>query len=155
MRSLLGFGNFYRPFIKNYALITLPLTRLTKKDIIFQWRQEVEDAAFVALINAFTSGPVLVHPILIDQFTIEVDASNYAIGAVLLQKRNGKLHPVSHMSKTFNAAERNYDIYDKELLAIVYALRQYRQLVAGSPHKIIIFTDHLNLTYWRSPEKIS
>ena len=93
VRSLLGFSNFYRPFIKQFTHLTLPLTHLTKKDAIWQWRLEVEDAAFRALIHAFTHAPVLVHPVLTNQFTLEVDASSYAIGAVLLQrKEDGKPH---------------------------------------------------------------
>src|SRR5882757_3242823 len=155
VRSLLGFGNFYRPFIPRFAHITQPLTLLTHKGVDFIWGPE-QQRAFDHLIKAFTSAPVLVHPVLTDPFILEVDASGYAVGAVLLQrKEDKKLHPVGHFSKTLNAAERNYDIYDLELLAIVYAVCCWRILLAGSPHKIKIFSDHLNLQYWRSPQKIS
>jgi hypothetical protein len=75
---------------------------------------------------------------------------------VLLQKKkDGKRHPIGYYSATLNEAERNYDIYDLELLAIVKALRHWRHFLAGSPHKIKIFSDHLNLTHWKSPQKIS
>jgi len=99
---------------------------------------------------------VLAHAKLDDQFELEVDASGYAVGAVLLQrKEDGKKHPIGYYSATLNEAQRNYDIYDLELLAIVMALKNWRPLLVGSPHKIIIYSDHLNLQYWRLPQRIS
>ncbi len=87
---------------------------------------------------------------------MEVDASGYAVGAVLLQRKgDGKKHPIGYYSATLNEAQRNYDIYDLELLAIVMALKNWRPLLVGSPHKIIIYSDHLNLQYWRLPQRIS
>ena len=78
------------------------------------------------------------------------------MGAVLLQKKDdGKRHPVGYYSATLNEAEQNYDIYDLELLAIVKVLKHWRPLLARSPHKIKVFSDHMNLKYWRDPQKIS
>ena len=71
------------------------------------------------------------------------------------RKSDGKKHPIAYYSSTLNAAERNYDIYDLELLAIVRSLDHWRPLLAGSPHKIIVHSDHQNLQYWREPQKIS
>jgi hypothetical protein len=68
---------------------------------------------------------------------------------------DGKRHPIAYFSTTLTEAERNYDIYDLEYLAIVKACRNWRPFIAGSPHKIIIHTDHANLQYWRQPHKIS
>ena len=68
---------------------------------------------------------------------------------------NDRRHPVGFYSTTLTSAERNYDIYDLELLAIVKSLRHWRLLLAGSPHKIKVFSDHMNLQYWRDPQKIS
>jgi hypothetical protein len=99
---------------------------------------------------------MLAHPILTDPFELEVDASGFAMGAVLLQKKeDSKKHPIAYYSKTLSAAERNYDIYDLELLAIVNAMDHWRPYLAGSPHKIIIYLDHQNLLYWKEPHKIS
>jgi hypothetical protein len=85
-----------------------------------------------------------------------VDASGFAMGAVLLQKKeDGKKHPIAYYSKTLSAAERNYDVYDLELLAIVNAMDHWRPYLAGSPHKVIIYSDHQNLLYWKEPHKIS
>jgi hypothetical protein len=94
--------------------------------------------------------------VLNDQFDLEVNASGFAVGAVLLQKKEDrKRHPMGYYSATLNEAERNYDIYNLELLAIVKALRNWRPLLAGSPHDIRVFSDHMNLQYWRDPQKIS
>ena len=103
-----------------------------------------------------TADPVLAHANLQDQFELEVDASGYAVGAVLLQcKEDGKKHPIGYYSATLNEAQRNYDIYNLKLLTIIMALKNWRLLLAGSPHKIIIYFDHLNLQYWKTPQCIS
>ena len=71
------------------------------------------------------------------------------------RQEDGKRHPVGFYSTTLNDAERNYDIYDKELLAVVKSLENWRPYLAGSPHKAIVYTDHMNLQYWREPHKIN
>jgi hypothetical protein len=78
------------------------------------------------------------------------------MGAVLLQKTaDSKKHPIAYYSKTLSTAERNYDVYDLELLVIINALDHWRPYLAGSPHKIIIHSDHQNLLDWKEPHKIS
>jgi hypothetical protein len=82
--------------------------------------------------------------------------SGFAMGAVLLQKKeDSKKHPIAYYSKTLSAAEQNYNIYNLELLAIVNTLDHWRPYLAGSSHKIIIYSDHQNLLYWKEPHKIS
>jgi hypothetical protein len=155
VRSFHGFCNSYRPFIQGFSKITLPLNALTRKGVEFQWTKAAQEA-FNMLKKMMTEAPVLVHPDLTKPFELEVDASGYAIGAVLLQRQeDGKRHPVNYFSTTLNAAERNYDIYDLELLVIVKSLQNSRSLLAGSPHKIKVYSDHLNLQHWRDPQKIS
>jgi len=152
---VLGFFNFYHPFIKDFVFITRPLHKLTKKDQEWCWGLE-EQKAFEALKRCVTAEPVLAHAKLDDQFELEVDALGYAVGAVLLQwKEDNKRHPIGYYSAMLNEAQRNYDIYNLELLAIIMALKNWRPLLAGSPHKIIIYSDHLNLQYWRLPQRIS
>ena len=120
--SFQGFCNFYHPFIKAFLKIALPLNTLTKKDVTFTWNREAQEA-FDTLKVHITDEPVLAHPDLTKQFELKVDASGYAVGAVLMQRQeDGKRHPVGFYSVTLNPAERNYDIYDLELLAIVKAL---------------------------------
>ena len=155
IRSFLGFCNFYRPFIRGFAHIARPLNELTKKDTEWNWTTRQEEA-FNKLKERVTSEPVLAHPELDKQFEVEVDASGFALGAVLLQKKtDGKKHPIVYYSSTLNAAERNYDIYELEYLAIHRAMMHWRHFLAGSPHKIIIHSDHQNLTYWKDPQKLS
>ncbi len=155
VRRAVGFFNFYHPFIKGFAHIACPLHQLTCKDREWHWGQE-EQNAFDKLKALVMADLVLAHADLKDQFKLEVDASGYAVGAVLLQrKKDGKKHPIGYYLATLNEAQRNYDIYDLELLAIVMALRNWRPLLAGSPHKIIIYLDHLNLQYWKTPQRIS
>ena len=87
-----------------------------------------------------TSEPILAHPELDKQFELKVDTSGFAVGVVLLQKKeDNKRHPVGYYLATLNTAEWNYDIYDLELLAIVKALKHWRPLLAGSLHKIKVF----------------
>ncbi len=145
VQKILGFLNFYCLFIQGFAQIARPLHKLTCKDEEWHWGQEEQDA-FDTLKGRVTAEPVLAHATLDD---LEVDASGYVVGAVLLQqKEDNKKHPIGYYSATLNKAQRNYDIYDLELLAIVMALQHWRLLLAGSPHKIIIYSDHLNLQYW-------
>ena len=151
----MGFCNFYRAFIKGFSTIARPLNNLTHKDTPWTWEKE-EQHAFDTLKHRITEDPILRQPQLERQFELEVDASGYAIGAVLMQRQeDGKCHPVGFYSTTLNDAERNYDIYDKELLAVVKSLENWRPYLAGSPHKVIIYTDHMNLQYWREPHKIN
>ena len=119
------------------------------------WTTATQEA-FDTLKRRVTEEPVLLHPILTRPFELEVDASGFAIGAVLMQKGDdNKRHPVGFYSTTLTPAERNYDIYDLKLLAIVKSLRHWRPLLAGSPHKIKVYSDHMNLQYWRDLQKIS
>ena len=89
-------------------------------------------------------------------FQIEADASKYTSGAVLTQMdSNGDRHPVAYFSKTFNDTERNYKIYDRELLGIIRALEEWRHYIQGSGHTTIIHADHQNLTYFKSAQKLN
>ena len=155
VRSFLGFCNYYRAFVQDFSELALPLTALTKKGVEFTWTNR-EQEAFDALKEQITSNPTLAHPRMDEQFELEVDASGHAMGAVLLQRQpDGTKKPINFMSKTFNQAQRNYDIFDREFLAMIWGLQHSRPLLVGSPHKVIVRTDHKNLKYWRDPQKIS
>ncbi len=102
VRWAVGFFNFYRPFIKGYAHIARPLHQLTCKNQEWRWGKDKEEA-FEQLKARVTAEPVLAHTNLQDQFELEVDASGYAVGAVLLQrKEDGKRHPIGYYSATLN-----------------------------------------------------
>ena len=96
------------------------------------------------------SAPVLTLAMDDEPYKIEADASDYASGAVLSQLQEGEWHPVAYYSKSFSIAERNYEIHDKEILAIIRALDKWQYLVQGSKHTLEIWTDHKNLEYFLS-----
>ena len=84
------------------------------------------------------------------------DASLTASGGILMQKdSNGDLHPCTYHSATFSPAERNYDIYDRELLAVIQALKEWRHYLTGTEHPVTIITDHKNLGYFKQPQNLS
>jgi hypothetical protein len=132
-------------------MITAPLTRLTcKTKVPFKWTPQAQ-SSFEALKSAFTTAPVLAHVDPGRPFIIETDASDFALGAILSQHQDdGLLHPVAFYSRKFSSAEINYDVYDKELLAIITAFEQWRHYLDGAQHKITIFCDHRNLQYFTS-----
>ena len=106
--------------------------------------------------EAFTSAPILMHADLSKLFIIKTDASDFALGSILSHiGDDGKLHPVAFHSRKFEAVDINYEIHDKELLAIVDSFRQWRHLLEGSPHQIIVYNDHKNLTYFQTARALS
>jgi RNase H-like domain found in reverse transcriptase/Reverse transcriptase (RNA-dependent DNA polymerase) len=153
--GFIGFANFYRQFIKKFSKLVLPLNNLLRKDTKFDWNDQCQEA-FKTLKGRFLQEPVLMMPDHSKPFHIESDASKYASGTVLTQTDiNGDRHPVAFSSKTFTDMERRYEIYDRELLGIVRALKEWRHYIQGSGHMTLIHTDHRNLTYFRKAQKLS
>lgn len=155
VQCFLGFANFYRLFIRDYSSIAAPLIALTKKGKPFQWTMKANDA-FLTLKKAFTSAPILVHADPSKAFVVEEDGSDFALGAILSQEGpNGSLHAVAFYLRKFTATEINYEIYDKELMAIVVAFEQWRKFFYSSAHKIKVYTDHRNLLYYTTTRKLN
>ena len=158
VQSFLGFVNFYRKFIRDFSSLAAPLTELTKKDVSWLW-SDICQNAFVALKDAVASAPCLSHPQFDLPFILETDASNFAVGAVLSQPSSmdklEDLLPVGFFSRKMSPSERNYDVHDKELLAIICALDHWSHYFLGAPHELKIFTDHRNLVYFRSRQTLS
>ena len=155
IRQFVGFGNFYRKFIQHFADIARPLHKLTCKNQPFDWTNECEQA-FRELKRRFATAPVLQMPDPTQPFTVEADASKWATGAVLKQQDlNGDWHPCGFISHAFTETERNYPIGDRELLAIIRALETWRHYLLGSPHPVVVHSDHKNLTYFRTPQKLN
>lgn len=108
------------------------------------------------LKRKFTEKPTLVHANPDLPFIVETDASNFAIGAVLSQRNEkNELHPICYFSRSLNKSERNYSIYDKELLAVISACKEWRHYLEGAKHQFTVLTDHKNLTFPRKPEMLS
>jgi hypothetical protein len=148
VQSFLGFANFYRRFIKDFSHHARPLFDLTWNDQ--KWKWDIPEAtAFQKLKKAITSAPVLTTPADNRPFRIEADSSDFATGAVLsqLSSEDEKWHPVAYLSKSLSETERNYEIHDKEMLAIMRALEEWRHFLEGAPDKFEIWTDHKNLEY--------
>jgi hypothetical protein len=125
VQSFLGFANFYRRFIRGYSAIVAPLTHLTGKITIFVWDTACTDS-FAALKHAFTTTPILRHFDYDREAIIETDALDYVSAGILSQYDDeGTLHPVTFFSKKHSPVECNYEIYDKELMAIVRAFKEW------------------------------
>jgi ribonuclease HI len=114
-------------------------------------------ATFRKLKELVTSAPVLTTPADNQPFRIEADSSDFATGAVLsqLSAEDQKWHPVAFLSKSLSETERNYEIHDKEMLAIIRALEEWQHFLKGAPHKVEIWTDHKNLEYFMSAKKLN
>ncbi len=153
VRSTLGLLNYHRAFVPGFSHIVKPLTTLLKKNELFLWTPACTNA-LDRVINILTSEPVLTHPDPKRQFELEVDASNFATGAILFQRdERGKPKPIGFHSKTLSKEEMNYDIYDKELTAMDRGLDVWRHLLINT--HTIVHTDHANLTYYRKPQKLT
>ncbi len=153
LQSFLGFTNFYRCFIKGYSKVVKPMTQLTGNDP-WKWG-EAQQKAFEELKRLLAEEVVLAIPTEDGKFRIEVDASEGAIGAVLSQEQDGKWRPVVFLSKSLTVTEQNYEIYDKELLAIMLALDEWRHYLMGVAQDFEIWTDHQNLQYFQKPQKLN
>lgn len=153
IRSFLGLAGYYQRFIRDFALLAAPLTHLTKKNIQFIWGTEQQNS-FDSLKNALCNAPVLMIPDARKEFTLETDASDLSVGAVLSQKdQDGNLRPVAFLSRKLNKAELNYPIHEKETLAIFYALIKFRHYLYMN--EVEVFTDHHSIKYLYTQESIS
>jgi len=148
--------NFYRRFIRDFSAKARPLFDLTCSEQVWTWSGR-EQAAFKDLKTAVTTAPVLVSPQESDPFWIEADSSDFATGAVLSQQSttDGKWHPIAFYSKSLSSVERNYKIHNKEMLAIIRTLEEWRHFLEGATHLVEIWTDHKNLEYFMTAKKLN
>jgi len=155
IQSFLGFANFYCWFIFNYSDIVIPLTRLTQKDILWKFDSSYINA-FNSLKKAFTFTPILTYWIPNTQLIVETDASDYALAAILsIVNKDNEVHPVAFHSHTFTVAELNYNIHDKELLAIFKAFKIWQHYLEGPAYPINIVTDYKNLEYFSTTKVLT
>jgi transposase InsO family protein len=153
VRGFLGLTGYYRRFIKHYAQKAYPLTELTKENVKWCWRDEVEGQAFEGLKRALVTAPVLVIPDPSLPYEVYTDASKFALGAVLLQDHGKGLQPVAYLSRKLSPTEQNYPTGDREMLAIYYALQQWRCYLEGVVFKVN--SDHLNHTWFNKKQDLS
>ena len=145
----------YRRFIEGFSKIAKPLSDLTKTDKKYEWTPACQHA-FDQLRTRFCQAPILVH-FQSDRHTVlETDACDYALGAVLSQEcSDDRLHPVAFHSRKFKPAEINYDIQDKEMLAIVAALKEWEHMLKSCQEEFTVFTDHKNLEYFPTTKVVT
>ena len=126
VHAFLSLSNFYKHFIKDYAIISRPMVDLTCKDIVFNFGNK-EKASFEALKAAFTTAPVLQYPNQDHEFCLETDASEFAIRGVISVKCDySEFRPIAYMSHSMTLPEQNYPIHNKEMLAIIKATEAWR-----------------------------
>jgi transposase InsO family protein len=155
IQSFLGFCNAYRRFIREYGRIAKPLSNLTKKDTPFVFDQSCT-TAFEKLKASLTSAPILTHYSPDRQSRLETDSSDGVVAGVFSQLTDdGQWHPVAYFSKTMAPAELNYDIHDKEMLAIIRALEQWRAQFEGLSSTLEIFTDHRALEVFMTKRQLN
>ena len=154
LQQFLGFVNFYRQFIEGFAKIAKPLTKLTGKE---EWSWEKEQrGAFQGLKHQIAKEITLAIPADKGQFRIEVDASDFAMGGILSQQQKDETwRPIAFISKSLNSAERNYEIYDKEMLAVMYAFYEWSHHLKGVKIPMEVLTDHQNLTCFKKPQNLN
>ncbi|GJT07900.1 reverse transcriptase domain-containing protein [Tanacetum coccineum] len=143
VRSFLGHAGFYRRFIQDFSKIARPMTHLLEKETPFVFSEECVDS--FTLLKEITEAPILIAPDWDLPFELMCDASDFAIGAVLGQRKNKHFQPIHYASKTMNEAQTHYTTTEKELLAVVYAFEKFRSYLVMS--KSIVYTDHSAIKY--------
>jgi len=155
VQKFLGLANYYRRFVKDFAMIAKPLHEMTRKGKKWEWGEKQQEA-FEELKRRFTTEPVLVIPDLDKGMRVEADASNFATGGVLSMKcEDERWRPVAYISKSLNEAERNYEIHDKEMLVIIRCLEAWRHFLEGAKGQFEIWTDHKSLEYFMKAQKLN
>jgi hypothetical protein len=150
VRSFLGLAGYYRKYVEKYADIAKPLQILTNKNMPFVWT-EAQEKAFCVLKLRLVSAPILASPIDDGLYVLDTDASQIGLGAVLQQEQAGQLKVIAYGSRNLTKAEQNYNTTRRELLAVVYGLKQFRQFLLGRPFRLQV--DHSALIYLRrTPE---
>ena len=155
VQGFIGFCNFYRRFIKDFSRIVRPIMKLTQKDTLFEWSPACQ-SSFDSLKEKITSAPVLRHYDRSKKAVLETDSSDYVNGGVLSQEDDqGDLHPVAFYSKNMLPTECNYEIYDKELLAIIRCFEHWRPELESTDIPVEVITDHKGLEYFMSTKELS
>lgn len=144
VRAFLGLCGWYRRFVRGYAAIALPLTRLTRQNVVFWWGEE-ENAAFEALKAALVAEPVLRFPDFNRRFILSTDASARALGAILANRYDDGDHPVAYASYQLKGAETRYSACELECYGVVFAVRHFRLYLLG--HEFDMYTDHSALKW--------
>jgi transposase InsO family protein len=154
IQQFLGLANYYRKIIDGYAGIATGLYRFTKKGQAFAW-DEAAEKSFQNLKALFSKKTIVANFNYDLPTVLETDASDYALGARLIQTENGISRPVAFWSRKMIPAELNYDVHDKELLAIVSAFQHWRAYLEGAKYTVTVRSDHKNLTFFTTTKVLT
>ena len=149
VRSFIGMASYYRRFVDDFSEIAEPLINLTRKNVKFEWTDSCQQS-FDILKHKLTTPPTLAYPDLIKPFVLYTDASDYCVGAVLVQEIDGIEKPIQYLSHKLTDTQRKWPVIDKEGYAIVYALQKLDHFLNGAA--FVIKTDHKPLKYLFSSE---
>ena len=150
IRSFLGHAGFYRRFIKDFSKIARPLCILLENDTRFNFDDSCKDA-FEEIKSRLVQAPIMAAPEWDQGFEVMCDASDFAMGAVLGQRKEKLFRAIYYASRTFNEAQENYSTTEKEMLAIVFACEKFRPYILGS--HVIVHTDHAAIKYLMSKKE--
>ena len=153
VQQFLGLASYYRRFVKDFATIAKPLYHLTEKTATFIWSDGAKKA-FDELRQRLVTAPTLAFPDYSLPFTLDTDASDVGIGAVLSQRHSDGLeHVVAYASRSLSRPERRYCVTRRELLAVVTFIQHFLPYLLG--HEFLLRTDHGSLTWltnFKEPE---
>ena len=141
VRSFLGFANYYRCFVKDFAAIADTLTSLTKKDVEWQWGP-YQWRAFQQLKESLCAAPVLLSPDPKLPYTVVTDASGTAASGVLMQDQGNGLQPLAFLSRWLKTAEQRHSAYEREMVATAYCLQSWWHYLEGCLGGVTVVTDH-------------
>jgi hypothetical protein len=155
VQQILGVLGYQRAFIQDYAKTAKLLHDLLKNRVDFVWTKEHHNA-LDDLIKSVAQDPILISPDERKPFELETNASAYAVGAALFQRDERNKHrAVGYASKTLNSAERNYDVWDRGFLGLIFGLTYWQHLLSGTKEPVKVFVDHANLLHYRHPQKVN
>ena len=144
LQSFLGLASYYRKYIPHFASLSAVLSDLLRKNTKFEWSEKTEQA-FVDIKSRLASRPILIPPDYSKPFIVAVDASDFAIGASLIQEVDGLERPVCFISRKLTSPQRNYSVIEKEAFALLTAVRSFSVYFGSEPVKV--FTDHSPLQF--------
>ena len=146
LRSFLGLASYYRKFIQNFSTIAAPLSDRTKnrEPNKVVWL-DAQEKAFVTLKDCLASSPILCLPDFKQHFILRTDASDFGLGAVLLQEQDGDKRPVAYASRKLLPREKAYSVIEKECLALVWGVGKFEVYLDGK--EFVLETDHQPLMY--------
>ena len=154
IRSFLGFANYYRTFVKNFASVAGPLTDLAQKNVPWQWGP-YQRQAFQQLKDALCTAPVLLFPDPRLPYIVVTDASGSAAEGALIQDQGNGLQPLAFISRQLKPTKQRYSVHERELAAIAYCLQSWRHYLEGYPSGVTVVTDHQPLTHYMDQPVLS